>query len=137
MSSEILETRTYRSLEQLRTIGAQWEELLSSYPLTTTFSTPEWLLPWWRSFGANQSLLAAAFFADSRLVALALFSITTTRIAKTIPLQQLRLMGDGSKDSDNLDLPVMPGFEDRFAASLLNFLKSERSAWDFAELNTL
>jgi hypothetical protein len=28
-------------------------------------------------------------------------------------------MGDGSKDSDNLDLPVKPGFEEQFAASLL------------------
>jgi CelD/BcsL family acetyltransferase involved in cellulose biosynthesis len=46
-------------------------------------------------------------------------------------------MGDGSQDSDNLDLPVRAGFEDSFATALLRFLESERRSWDFCELNTL
>ena len=46
-------------------------------------------------------------------------------------------MGDGSHDSDNLDLPVRPGFEASFAESLLHFLENERSRWDFSQLNTL
>jgi CelD/BcsL family acetyltransferase involved in cellulose biosynthesis len=46
-------------------------------------------------------------------------------------------MGDGSHDSDNLDLPVMAGFESRFAASLLRYLKDQHAIWDFCELNTL
>jgi CelD/BcsL family acetyltransferase involved in cellulose biosynthesis len=46
-------------------------------------------------------------------------------------------MGDGSMDSDNLDLPVRPGFEDQFADSLLSFLRSEGGSWDYCELNTL
>jgi CelD/BcsL family acetyltransferase involved in cellulose biosynthesis len=137
MSEERLEIRTYRRLDELQTIRASWEDLLANYPLTTTFSTPEWLFAWWRSFGKNQELLVAGFFADSRLIALAPFSLTSFRAARAIPLRQLRLMGDGSKDSDNLDLPVRPGFEDKFAASLLNFLESERNSWDFGELNTL
>lgn len=137
MSDSRLELRTYRSLDELQTIAANWEGLLANYPQATTFSTPEWLMSWWRSFGKDQELLVAGFFAGSRLIALAPFSLTSVRVAKTIPLRQLRLMGDGSKDSDNLDLPVRPGFEDRFAASLLDFLERERNSWDFGELNTL
>lgn len=137
MGDNRLEIRTYRSLDELQTIGASWEELLANYPQATTFSTPEWLMSWWRSFGKDQELLVAGFFADSRLIALAPFSLTLFRAARTIHLRQLRLMGDGSKDSDNLDLPVRPGFEDRFAASVLDFLESERNSWDFGELNTL
>ncbi len=137
MSDNRLEVRTYRSLDELQKIRAGWEDLLARYPLATTFSTPEWLMAWWRSFGKDQELLVAGFFAESRLVALSPFSLTLVRAAKTIPLRQLRLMGDGSKDSDNLDLPVRPGFEDKFAASLLDFLESERNSWDFGELNTL
>ncbi|MGB9362991.1 MAG: GNAT family N-acetyltransferase [Candidatus Sulfotelmatobacter sp.] len=137
MGNNRLEIRTYRSLDELQAIVASWEELLTNYPLATTFSTPEWLMSWWRSFGKDQKLLVAGFFAESRLVALAPFSLTRIRMAKTISLRQLRLMGDGSNDSDNLDVPVRPGFEDRFASSLLGFLQSERNSWDFGQLNTL
>jgi CelD/BcsL family acetyltransferase involved in cellulose biosynthesis len=136
MNDSQLEIRAYRSLDELLTISESWEELLASYPLATTFSTPAWLGAWWRTFGSTQELLVAGCFANSQLVALAPFSITPVRVGKTIPLRQLRLMGDGSNDSDNLDLPVRPGFEDQFAASLLEFLESERKSWDFAELNT-
>lgn len=137
MSVDTLEIRTYRTLDELQAIDAAWRDLLAHYPDATTFSTPEWLISWWRNFGRDQELLVAGFFSDSRLVALAAFSLTPFRVASTIPLRQLRLMGDGSKDSDNLDLPVIPGFEERFAAALLRFLESERSHWDFGELNTL
>jgi CelD/BcsL family acetyltransferase involved in cellulose biosynthesis len=137
MTADSLEVRTYRNLEALQAIRGDWEDLLANYPLATTFSSPEWLMSWWRSFGKDQELLAVGFFADSRLVALALLSIEQFRFAKTFSLRRLQLMGDGSKDSDNLDLPVRPGFEDKFAESLLRFLESEGHSWDFAELNTL
>jgi CelD/BcsL family acetyltransferase involved in cellulose biosynthesis len=137
MSAGTLEIRTYRSLGELQAVEADWRTLLAQYPQATTFSTPEWLIPWWKNFGNDQQLLVAGFFAGSRLVALAPLSLTMVRVARAIPLRQLRLMGDGSKDSDNLDLAVLPGFEESFAASLLHFLEGERSHWDFAELNTL
>jgi CelD/BcsL family acetyltransferase involved in cellulose biosynthesis len=137
MSADALEIRTYRSLDELQAIDAGWKNLLAHYPQATTFSTPEWLISWWKNFGKDQELLVAGFYAASRLVALAPFSLTKFRVARALPLRQLRLMGDGSKDSDNLDLPVIPGFEESFAASLLHFLEVERNHWDFADLNTL
>jgi CelD/BcsL family acetyltransferase involved in cellulose biosynthesis len=137
MSADNLEIRTYRSLDELETLRANWNELLESYPLATTFSTPDWLIPWWRSLGKGQQLLVAGFFDASRLVGLAPLSLTRTRIATAVSLRLLRLMGDGSHDSDNLDLPVRPGFEERFAESLLHYLQNQRSLWDFCELNTI
>jgi len=138
MPASQLETQTYCSLEELETIREKWEELLASYLLSTPFSTPEWLIPWWRSFGKSQELFVVAFFANgSQLVGLAPLSITRIRVGKMISLRLLRLMGDGSQDSDNLDLPVRPGFEDRFAASLLNLLERGRTRWDVAEFNTM
>jgi CelD/BcsL family acetyltransferase involved in cellulose biosynthesis len=136
MSVSQLEVRVYRSLDELETIRAPWDELLASYALATTFSTPEWLMPWWRSFGGEQELLVLGLLDGARLVGLAPFSLTRVRAAKAIPLRVLRLMGDGSQDSDNLDLPVVPGFEDRVAEALLKFLTEERN-WDFAALDTM
>ena len=133
-----LKVQVIRSPDELETIRAPWNDLLASYPLATTFSTPEWLIPWWRSFGNDQQLLVVCFLdVDSRLVALAPLSWARIQVARAVPLRRLRFMGDGSQDSDNLDLPVRPGFEDRFADSLLGFLRSERRSWDFCELNTL
>jgi CelD/BcsL family acetyltransferase involved in cellulose biosynthesis len=130
--------RIYRSLDELETIRAGWNDLLVSYPPSTTFSTPEWLVSWWRSFGKNQELLAAGFFEGGvRLVGLALLSVTRVRVARIISLRMLRFMGDGSKDSDNLDFLVRPGSEDAFAKSFLAFLKQTRKVWDFCELNTM
>jgi CelD/BcsL family acetyltransferase involved in cellulose biosynthesis len=138
MSAEALEVRTYRDLEELETLRANWTDLLEPYSLASTFCTPEWLISWWRSFGKDQELLVAGFFNQaSQLVGLAPLSVTPVRVVPAVSLRLLRLMGDGSHDSDNLDLPVRPGFEDRFAESLLHFLKSQRTLWDFCELNTM
>lgn len=138
MSADSLEIRTYHSVDELETLRANWNDLLESYPLATTFSTLEWLIPWWRSYGTDQQLLVAGFFdKDSRLVGLAPLSLTRLRVGPAVSLRLLRLMGDGSHDSDNLDLPVRPGFEDRFSASLLHYLKNQRTLWDFCELNTM
>jgi CelD/BcsL family acetyltransferase involved in cellulose biosynthesis len=148
MSAEPLEPRTYRSLDELETLRGNWNELLESYPLSTTFCTPEWLIPWWRSFARSsrrnskerldQQLLVVGFFSQgSQLVALAPLSLTRIQIAPALSLRLLRLMGDGSHDSDNLDLPVRPGFEESFGESLLHYLKNQRNLWDFCELNTM
>jgi CelD/BcsL family acetyltransferase involved in cellulose biosynthesis len=138
MTQPALEVRVYDTLDSLLTLETAWEQLLSEFPTATTFSTLDWLLPWWRAFGSGQQLKVVAFFdSTSRLVALAPLSVTPHRVAGGVKLKLLRLMGDGSQDSDNLDLPVRPGFEDRFAGSLLDFLETERNPWDFVELNTL
>ncbi len=137
MSTDALEIRTYRSLKELQALKADWKDLLTRYPQATTFSTPEWLISWWKNFGRDQELLVVGFYFSGCLVALAPFSLSSLRVARALPLRHLRLMGDGSKDSDNLDLPVVPGFEERFAASLLKFLVAERNRWDLADLNTL
>jgi CelD/BcsL family acetyltransferase involved in cellulose biosynthesis len=138
MTQPALEVRVYDTLDSLSTLRTAWEQLLLEFPTATTFCTMDWLLPWWRAFGGGQQLKVLAFFdSTQRLVAIAPLSVTTRRVASGVKLKLLRLMGDGSQDSDNLDLPVRPGLEDRFARALLDFLESEGNSWDFAELNTL
>src|SRR5262249_7902948 len=52
-------------------------------------------------------------------------------------LRVLRMMGDGSNDSDNLDFPVRAGFEIPFGEAVLDYLKKEKRKWDVCLLNTL
>ncbi|HEX6824586.1 MAG TPA: GNAT family N-acetyltransferase [Candidatus Sulfotelmatobacter sp.] len=136
MTTGKVSTQTYNSLEQLEQLRSQWEGLLAHYPLATTFSTPEWLLSWWRSFGQHQELLAIGAFVDSSLVGFAGLSLTSAS-AGAIPLRILRLMSDGSQDSDNLDLPVRSGFESDFAEALVGILEAQKQRWDVGYFNLM
>jgi CelD/BcsL family acetyltransferase involved in cellulose biosynthesis len=136
-SEQNLTISVYENLERLEHLRPEWDALLAEYPYSTTFSTYEWLVPWWRAFGGKDRLLVVAFrHASSSLVGLALLAVTTCG-SPPFRLRLLRLMGDGSHDSDNLDLPVKPGFEDKFAESLLCFLESQRNSWELGEFNTM
>ena len=49
----------------------------------------------------------------------------------------LQLIGDGSGDSDNLDLVVAPGYAPAVVRTLLAYLEDHSDLWDFCELNTV
>ncbi len=87
------EIRTVRELEALR---PEWSALWERCPSATPFQTPEWLLPWWESFGAGQ-LAAFALRADGKLAGVAPFWIDGA---------VLRLLGAGI--SDYLDVLIEP-----------------------------
>jgi CelD/BcsL family acetyltransferase involved in cellulose biosynthesis len=131
-----LSLHAYESLDELSALRPAWDELLSHYPAGTTFSTWEWLSCWWRCFGKNRQLLTLALFDSGSLVGVAPLSISKERVG-LFSLRVLRLMGDGSGDSDNLDMPVQPGFERVFAEAILQCLKHRRKGWDVCLFNTL
>ena len=133
-----LQIRVYQSLEQLETLRPAWAELLAEFPSATTFSSWEWLAPWWRAFGESRELLALAFLDDSgKLVGLAPLQISRRHVPLFFPLRVLGLWGDDSSDSDNLDIPVLPGYEALVVAALVEFLQREAARWDVCEFNTM
>ena len=132
-----LSLRAIHNLPELLDLSAEWNELLAEYPPATTFSTMEWLASWWQSYGQRSNLLVLALLdSESRLVGLAPLSICRERFGFTT-LRVLRLMGDGSGDSDNLDMPVRPGYEREFATLLFEYLNEQRRGWDVCRLNTM
>lgn len=133
-----LQVRSFESLDALDGLRPAWEELLSQIPGATIFSTWEWLAPWWRAFGTGQNLLVVAGYdAQQNLAGLAPLSLGTMRVSPGLQLRLLRLMGDGSGDSDNLDVLARPGYEAAFAQILLDYLRRHQRRWDLCELNTL
>jgi CelD/BcsL family acetyltransferase involved in cellulose biosynthesis len=136
-NSQKLNVRVLTTLESLEMLRPAWDELLSQYPQASIFSTWEWLAPWWRAFGADQQLHVMAFEdMSSRLVGLAPLSISTqATLGKKWKV--LRLMGDGSGDSDNLDVPVVPQYADDVATRLLQYLEEHPKTCHFCEFNTL
>ncbi|HEX8817050.1 MAG TPA: GNAT family N-acetyltransferase [Terriglobales bacterium] len=132
-----LHIRVYQKLEELEELRPAWDELLAEFSGASTFSTWEWLAPWWRAFGERRELMALAFFEGSRLVGLAPLEVEKRRVAPGLTLHVLRLWGDGSGDSDNLDCPARAGYEARLARGLVEYLQANQTRWDFCELNTV
>ncbi len=132
-----LQLRVFETLDDLESLRPQWDDLLREFSGATTFSTWEWLAPWWRAFGEHRQLLVLAFFDESsRLVGLAPLSVEKRKASSLVELRALRFWGDGSGDSDNLDFPVRPGDEDEIAGAFLDYLVKESNRWDYCELNT-
>ena len=137
-SLNAMKLRIYHQLDELTALRGAWDQLLSAYGWSTTFSTWEWLSCWWRAFGKNSQLFALALFDEgSRLVGLAPFSVTSEHVMGGRPIRVLRLMGDGSGDSDNLDIPVSPGFEQIFSEMVIESLERHRNLWEMCQFNTL
>jgi CelD/BcsL family acetyltransferase involved in cellulose biosynthesis len=136
-SNQNLTVAVHESLESLERLRPEWDALLGEYFHSSIFSTYEWLAPWWRAFGGRDRLLVLAFRdASSTLAGLAPLAVTT-RSAFPFSLRVLRMMGDGSHDSDNLDLLVRPGCEEAFSHGLLDWMQQNSGLWDVCELNTL
>jgi len=137
VSDQNLTITVHDRLQSLDSLRPEWDNLLDEYPLSTTFSTYEWLVPWWHAFGGHNRLLLLSFRdSSSTLVGLAPMVVTIRR-SFPVFLRVLRLMGDGSHDSDNLDFPVRPGYEDAVSRGLLDWMQRNSGLWIICELNTL
>lgn len=136
--AQSLSLKVYQNLHDLEELEPLWDNLVADYPLASIFCTWEWLTSWWQSFGNRRNLLVLALFdSASHLLGLAPLSISTEPFLGPFSLRLLRLMGDGSGDSDNLDFPVRPGFEEIFSGRILEYLEDQRHQWDVSQLNTM
>jgi CelD/BcsL family acetyltransferase involved in cellulose biosynthesis len=137
MTSHALQIRVLERLEDLEPLRPEWERLLATLPTASIFSSWEWLAPWWRAFGDRQSLHVLSFQnSTARLAGIAPLAFAKSPSAG-VQWKVARLMGDGSKDSDNLDLPVLPEYEEDFIEVLLRHLEENSQRWDFCEWNTV
>jgi CelD/BcsL family acetyltransferase involved in cellulose biosynthesis len=129
--------KVFRTIDDFDKLRVRWEELLAQYPQASIFSSWEWLTTWWRAFGADQQLHVLAFEdGSSQLVGLIPLSLIRRKsLGKRWKI--LQLMGDGSGDSDNLDLVVAPGYAPAVVRTLLAYLEDHSDLWDFCELNTV
>jgi len=125
-----------RNWSELEEAKSSWESILADNPLLSIFSTPEWLGPWWNSYADATELMSLTFSQADRIVGLAPLFRSAETVLGWKRMQQLRLVGAGSGDSDNLDFVISPGHESNCVAAFLNYLK-EDSSWDVCYLETL
>jgi CelD/BcsL family acetyltransferase involved in cellulose biosynthesis len=125
------------SWQELEKLSPELDSILRQTAEPTIFSTSEWLDAWWRAFGQGKQLFAFTFSDFSgETIGFAPLYLENADCGVPGAIKRLRLVGDGSGDSDNLDLIVRSGSEAACAEALLARLDAETS-WDICELNTL
>jgi CelD/BcsL family acetyltransferase involved in cellulose biosynthesis len=132
-----LRVRTVRTWDELEAIRPAWERILQDGEALTIFSTLEWLGAWWKAFAKDKELVAPVFLnSDEEIVGI--IPLYTDSVDPAVPfrVRRLRFVGDGSEDSDNLDLIILPGYEASCTQAFLSWLGSNPH-WDICELNTL
>jgi CelD/BcsL family acetyltransferase involved in cellulose biosynthesis len=136
-STAPLSVKVISNWEELESLVAEWNAIVQRNRKLTIFSTPEWLGAWWRAFGQNNQLCVLAFrHTHGFLVGLLPLYVQRIHFSILPPLRELRFVGDGSSDSDNLDFVVLPGYESAVARSLVQHLATNRH-WDICRLNVM
>lgn len=132
-----LTARKLQSWSEVEALSSELNSILSDSANPTIFSTREWLGAWWRACGQGRRLFAFSLIdPNGEYIGFAPLYLQYTESLGLGRMARLRLVGDGTEDSDNLDLIVRSGSEAAAAEALLAHLESE-SAWDVCELNTL
>jgi CelD/BcsL family acetyltransferase involved in cellulose biosynthesis len=132
-----LQVKTVRTWNELQAIRPQWEGILQGAAGLTIFSTLEWLGAWWKAYGKDKELVAPVFSnSDDEIVAVFPLYTDLDEPELTFRVRRLRFVGDGSEDSDNLDMIIRGGYETSCIQAFLSWLGSNPH-WDICELNTL
>lgn len=121
-----LAIREIGCVNEFESLRDEWLALWKRSSTSTPFQSPDWLIPWWKYFGAGQ-LCVLAVTDDSRLVGLAPLFITNTR--------SLSLLGTGN--TDYLDILLDDRFINDGAAAIFAHLCKNRSAWDECDFQNL
>ncbi len=125
---EVEEFTTVNALKQLR---GEWEQLWESVPRATPFQSPHWLMPWWKYFGQGD-LWVLALRAEGRLTGVAPLFIHRKLDSS---LREVLWIGNGI--SDYADALLAPGWEELGAQALTRYLAEHSQLWDDCDLQQL
>ncbi len=107
--------------DALGRLEPEWWDLFGRVPAASPFSSPAWLLPWWRSFVPGV-LHTVALRRDGRLVGLAPLYVEAGPPRRLLPL--------GIGISDYLDVLIDPAHAAEVSAALVEALMASRHCWD-------
>ena len=121
--------------EGLERLQVEWTQLLQQSSSDTIFLTWEWARAWWKSFGGGKKLCILKVAKNGELVALVPLYYKSFHRFGLFRYRGLYLIGDGSADSDYLDVIVRTGEEELVAQATVEFLVTHRNQWDILFLN--
>ena len=132
----MLQVKCLTSVEEMKSISGQWDQLLSkslnnSYPLSWS-----WLSCWMNIFLTDARPLCVAVFDDDKLVGLAPLWVKRVRQLGLGRLKVLRFLGSEEVCADHLDLIVSRKNSEAICAAIWEHLYGPLwKEWDIWEYN--
>ncbi|HXN17182.1 MAG TPA: GNAT family N-acetyltransferase [Candidatus Binatus sp.] len=124
----------HQEWDGVQKLSRNWNSLLVNSSSDTIFLTWEWIESWWKNYGSNRPLFVLSAWDGDSLEGLAPFyADNVSRWGSQCRL--LRLIGDGSRDSDYLDCIAKSGRENEVVLAFAQFLESRRNDWDGLEFH--
>lgn len=131
-----MEVTLHRNWGELELLSCEWNELLRASAADTLFLTWEWISTWWRHYGNGRPLYALGAREQKQLVGIAPFYLDSVpRLG--VQWNCLKLIGDGSNDSDYQDLIVHAGYERDAVHAWVDFLAGRSDEWDTLEFESV
>src|ERR1700737_1333161 len=122
--------------EELQAISREWNEVLANSCEDTFFLTWEWISAWWNHYGNGRQLFALTAKRQGRLVGIApLYVDDVKKYGRRWKV--LKIIGDGSGDSDYQDCIALAGLEGEVAQAFVDFLAGHRNDWDVMEFESV
>jgi CelD/BcsL family acetyltransferase involved in cellulose biosynthesis len=112
-----------------RALRREWADLHTACPYATPFNSWDWLFSWWQAYGGPQLLRILTFRSGPTLIGVAPFFLASERTDIGVRCRVLRLIGDGSFDSDYLGILAARDSLPHVADLLVQWLR-DGSGWD-------
>lgn len=119
-----------------RALEREWRALHASCPHATPFNSWEWLFSWWQAYGEGKQLRLLTWRMDGTLAGVAPLYAAAEKSVLGTSAAVLRMVGDGSGDSDYLEFPMIPALMPTMLAQLASWLADERG-WDALAMRDL
>jgi len=129
----MLKVHHYRNWDELWPLRESWNRTLQRSASDTVFLTWQWCEAWWKNYGNDRPLFVLAAWESAELIAVAPLFVEEVRFYGR-RWRRLRLIGDGSHDSDYLDCFSQQGRESEAMTAFGDFLDANLGDWDWIEL---
>lgn len=128
--SSDLSIQEITSVQEMEAFYPLWSTFFGQCPDSTPFQSPDWLVPWWYTFGQSQ-LLVLRIHRREETVAIVPFFIYTTQEG----IRRLCFIGSGI--SDYCGILVSPSEERSVVNLVFRYLTQTAAAWDECDLQEL
>jgi peptidoglycan/xylan/chitin deacetylase (PgdA/CDA1 family)/CelD/BcsL family acetyltransferase involved in cellulose biosynthesis len=124
----------HENWKDIESLSGRWNSLLEESASNTIFLTWEWVTAWWKNYGNDRPLFVLSAWDGDSLEGLApLYSDSISRWG--VNWSCLRIIGDGSGDSDYLDFIARLGREEEVIGAFVEYLESHADWWDCLEMH--
>src|SRR5262245_4631874 len=130
-----MQFRLVQTRDEFLELEHDWNALLPRSEADTIFLTWEWLWSWWNAYARSVDRLHILVFRDNNGdldAIIPLYRPVSNKLNILLP-KTLRFIGQGSADSDYLDIIVARGRESEVLNEFWKHLSAHKRTWDVLE----